>query len=100
MRIAFGSVFSAALVSVFLAGAAQAQPYPPPTYPPVPPPRVEVVPVAPGPRYMWEPGHWHWIRGQYAWIVGHYVVRGPGEYIPGHWAVRAGAWVWLPAHWR
>jgi hypothetical protein len=26
--------------------------------PPPPPPPVEVVPVAPGPAYVWVPGHW------------------------------------------
>src|SRR5215472_6274016 len=26
----------------------------------IPPPRVEVVPVAPGPGYNWVPGHWAW----------------------------------------
>src|SRR6516164_7342508 len=39
----------------------------------MPPPRVEVVPVAPGPGYNWVPGHWAWRGSGWVWIGGHHV---------------------------
>lgn len=87
--------------SVFLIGlgSAQAQP-PPPSYAPVPPPRYEAVPPPPGPRVVWEPGHWHWDGVRYVWIGGHYVQRHrhPMRWVEGRW-VWHGRWVWVPAHW-
>jgi len=69
-------------------------------YPPIPAPRVEVVPPAPGPRLAWEPGHWRWNGSAYLWVPGHYVEGRVGvHWIDGHWANRAGAWVWVPGHW-
>ncbi len=74
-----------------------------PPYPPVPPPRYEIVPPPPGPRAAWVPGHWNWNGTRYVWIRGHYVRRGPhwGRWAPGHWiwAPRVGRWVWRPGHW-
>ncbi len=68
----------------------------------VPPLRAEVIPVhPPGPRMVWEPGHWNFERGEYVWI--------PGRYIPahrfhrfahGHWVMRGGVQVWEPGHWE
>ena len=45
-----------------------------------PPPQVEVVPISPGPDYVWDPGWWSWNGGAWIWIGGrwHYPVR------PGH----------------
>ena len=73
---------------------ASAQPYPP-----VPPPRYETVPVAPGPGYLWRGGGWRWDGRAYVWMPGTYVVRRAGynAWVPGHWG-RFGRWV--PAHWR
>ena len=73
---------------------ASAQPYPP-----VPPPRYEAVPVAPGPAYAWRAGGWRWDGRGYAWVPGAYVVRQAGyhHWVPGHWG-RFGRWI--PAHWR
>lgn len=39
-----------------------------------PPLRYEVVPVAPGPGYVWHHGHWYWNGYRYLWIPGRYVV--------------------------
>ncbi|WP_428375616.1 hypothetical protein [Lichenicoccus sp.] len=73
---------------------AQAQPFPP-----VPPPRYEPVPVAPGPGYSWRGGGWRWDGRGYAWMPGAYVIRRPGyhQWVPGHWGRFGG---WIPAHWR
>jgi hypothetical protein len=84
-------------LGLMMAAPAFAQPYPP-----VPPPRAEMVPPPPGAQYAWEGGHWHWNGAQYAWVPGHYVVRRAGwhNWVPGHWADRGGRWVWVPAHWQ
>lgn len=37
-----------------------------------PPPRVEVVTIAPAPKAVWVPGHWVWRRGAYVWVPGHW----------------------------
>ena len=41
---------------------------------PAPPLREEVITVAPYPRAVWVPGHWHWNRrfGEYVWVPGHW----------------------------
>ena len=87
-------------VLLLCAAPAFAQPYP--YYPPVPPPRYEVVPVAPPGSLIWQPGHWQWSGRGYVWVGGRYVQRFPhyAQYTPGHWVRRGGAWVWAPAHWR
>ncbi len=90
-RILLTSVFAA------LSGAAVEQP----GYPPIPPPRVEVVP-APRPGYIWRPGHWRWDGGRYLWVPGAYLLRQHGwhAWVEGHWAMRGGRWVWIEPHWR
>jgi hypothetical protein len=86
-----------AVLTMGMASAALAQGYPPP-----PPLRYEVVPVVPGPRYVWEPGHWVWNGRAYAWIGGHYIVRRAAyhEYVHGHWGERYGHPVWIGPYWR
>jgi hypothetical protein len=83
----------------------------------MPPPRVEVVPVAPGPGYNWVPGHWAWRGGNWVWITGHHV-RGvvapmPAEvvevvptrpapgyvWVKGHHVYEGSRWVWHPGIW-
>jgi WXXGXW repeat (2 copies) len=93
----------AAGVVLFGIGTAVAQPPPPPGYAPIPAPRYEAVPPAPGPRVIWEPGHWHWDGVRYVWIGGRYVEARPHyhHYAPGRWvAGHQGRWVWVPAHWE
>jgi len=83
----------------------------------MPPPRVEVIPVAPGAGYNWVPGHWAWRGTGWVWIAGHHV-RGvvppkpaevvevvtvrpsPNHYwVKGHYVFDGGRWVWRPGHW-
>jgi hypothetical protein len=96
-RLGMGAAF---LLSGF--GAAMAQP--PPRYAPIPPPRYEAVPPSPGPRVLWEPGHWHWNGSRYVWVNGHYIERRPHrrQWVDGRWVwgPREGRWIWVPAHWR
>ncbi len=61
------------LIAVLLSGCTavvNTQPLPPA-------PRVEVIPVAPGPEHVWVPGHWSWraAHGEYVWVSGHWTVR-------------------------
>ena len=68
-----------------------------------PPPRVEVISVAPGPRYIWVPGHHAWQAGDYVWISGAWLL--PPEtrfrrWEPGHWAEVRGGWYWIDGRWR
>lgn len=66
---------------------------------PPPPPIQEVVYAAPGPGYVWIPGHYAWMNGQWAWIRGAWVV--PPQ--PGYYWV-AGSWDpnrnWIEGHWE
>jgi hypothetical protein len=71
--------------------------------PPLPPPRVEAVPVQPGPTYVWVPGHWAWRpRVGYVWAPGHWAVpMRPGYvWVPGTWVPRGHGHVWVEGHWR
>jgi WXXGXW repeat (2 copies) len=82
----------------------------------MPPPRVEVVPAAPGPGFNWVPGHWAW-RGGWVWVPGHHI-RGvvaampaevvevvparPGAefyWVKGHHVFEGNRWVWHKGVW-
>src|SRR5579871_1345925 len=67
-----------------------------------PPPRVEVIPVSPGPLWVWAPGHWYWNGHEHFWVAGRYVQRPHhrAEWEPGHWEERGYGWSWVPGHWR
>ncbi len=72
--------------------------------PPPPPAPTETVPVAPGPAYVWVPGHWAW-RGPhrgYVWVPGRYLVPAQPGYVwvPGRWAPGPAGWVWVEGHWQ
>jgi hypothetical protein len=56
--------------------AAVAQPGPPP------PPQVEILPVAPGPDYLWAPGYRSWYGGAWIWVGGGYYPRGGYYHYP------------------
>jgi hypothetical protein len=43
-----------------------------PARPPMPAERVEVVPVAPAPGYVWVRGHYKWEGGAWVWVPGHW----------------------------
>lgn len=96
MSISVRSLVLGAVLAAGLSGAARAQ-----YYAPVPPLRYEVVPVAPGPQVLWQPGHWNWNGRRYVWFGGHYVERRPSyaNYHHGHWASRYGRWVWVAPGW-
>jgi YXWGXW repeat-containing protein len=68
-----------------------------------PPPRVEVVPQAPGPyeRFEWVPGHWAWGGRGWIWAPGHYIARPHvrAHWVPDEWVRRGHHWVLIPGHW-
>lgn len=69
---------------------------------PPPAPRHEVIPVAPGPNYVWVAGFHRYDGHAYVWVPGHYVVppHRHARWVPGHWAHRNGGYVWVEGHWR
>ena len=88
----------AGVVLLGLAGTAAAQ------YPPPPAMYHERVPYAPGPRHVWQPGHWQWNGYSYVWVRGHYQVVEPRyrhrQWGHGHWAQGPGGWHWVQPGWR
>lgn len=68
---------------------------------PPPAPRAEVRAPRPGPRYVWQDGHWKWTGRQYVWVKGHWVKgRKQGVWVKGHWVKRPRGWVYVPGHWK
>ena len=67
-----------------------------------PAPRVEVIPRAPSPRYVWAPGCWGWRpHTGHVWYGGRWVVGQPGHvWEPAHWSERGGTWHFAEGHWR
>ena len=66
-----------------------------------PPAPVEVIPIAPGPTYVWAPGYYAW-NGGWVWVGGRYVVRPrPGVvWVGGHWGRHGRGYVWIGGGWR
>jgi hypothetical protein len=64
-----------------------------------PRPRHEIVPP-PRAGFVWDPGHWRWVRGRYVWVGGRWTPARPGHrWVPGHWARTGRAWHWVPGGW-
>ena len=64
-----------------------------------PPPRMEVVPVAPV-GYVWAPGYWDFFRGQYVWRRGHFQQGRPGyRWTPETWERRGDVHHFNEGHW-
>jgi hypothetical protein len=98
------SKVSCGLLFLAAAGCATYEPVMVAAPPPVPPPQAEVVPVQPGPAYVWVPGHWAYRgpRRGYIWVPGYWAVpHAPGYvWVQGYWAPRPGGYVWIEGHWR
>ncbi len=50
-----------------------------------PPPRVEVIGVAPTPGYVWIGGYWNWVGDRHEWVAGHWAAPRAGY----HWVPHA-----------
>ena len=66
-----------------------------------PPPRMQVIPRSPGPRFVWAPGTWAW-NGGWGWVPGAWVPppRGRSVWTPGRWNRRGRGAVWVGGSWR
>jgi hypothetical protein len=94
-------LFSTLLLGATLAiGAADAQLYV--RVGPPPPMRHEVLPIRPGPRYVWTPGYYRADGNRYSWQSGRWVVppRGHGRWVPGHWQNSRRGYYWVDGHWH
>ena len=72
-----------------------------------PAPMVEIVPVAPGPDYVWVSGYWTWRRTAYGynhceWVPGVWAHRPHRDavWIGARWEPHHGVNVWVDGHWR
>lgn len=58
-----------------------------------PPPRYEVVGVAPTPGYFWVGGAWFWEGGRYGWHPGYWERPRPGyRWVPHTWRREGSSW--------
>ena len=64
--------------------------------------RVEVVPAAPGPDYIWIKGNWAWRRGDFEWVSGRWERPAAGfhEWVPAHWEHEDRGWYFVEGRWR
>jgi hypothetical protein len=68
---------------------------------PPPAPYAEVIPMAPGPAYVWIGGHWSWYLGRHVWIGGRWALPPPGHgWVPGYWGRHGPGWRWHGGYWR
>jgi hypothetical protein len=68
-----------------------------------PPRRVEVVPVRPGPEYVWVAGYWTWgAPREYVWTPGRWQrpPRAHARWVEGRWRKHGHEWYWQPGHWK
>jgi WXXGXW repeat (2 copies) len=66
-----------------------------------PPPRVEVVPAAPAPGYVWAPGYWAWHGDRHIWVHGRYIAGRPGyAWVGEHWEQRGPQHFFVAGHWE
>src|SRR5690348_5879535 len=65
-----------------------------------PPPRYEVIGVAPAPGFFWIGGSWYWERGGYNWHLGRWEARRPGyTWVPQGWHRQGNRWVMREGRW-
>ena len=66
-----------------------------------PPPRHEVVDVAPSAGHVWTPGYWTYQNNRWVWMPGHWEPRPTptATWVEGHWDRRGDGWVWTPGQW-
>lgn len=67
-----------------------------------PSPRLEIVPLPPGPDYAWVPGHWLYRGGKWYWVGGLWKLQPyrNAVWVDGHWAHHGRGWIWVHGHWH
>lgn len=66
-----------------------------------PPPRVEVVSVAPYPGYIWIGGYWTWQGRGHQWMPGHWEAPRAGyRWEPHRWEQQGREWREHPGRWE
>ena len=67
-----------------------------------PGPQLEVMPLAPGPGYVWIPGYWMWRNSAWFWVGGRWVLRPypTAVWMDGHWSRHGRGWIWVGGRWR
>lgn len=92
------AVLAAAVSSLFLGGCAVAPAsnghvYYEPVMVAPPPPRVEIIGVAPYPGYIWIGGYWGWRGHRHHWVPGRWEAPRHGHrYVPHHWEKHDHGW--------
>ena len=102
------SVAVSLLLTALLSGCviAPARPYyrdegPYEVAPQPPPPRDEVIGVAPVVGYLWLGGYWGWSAGRHLWVGGHWEAPRPGyRWMPHNWVQIRGGWRLNPGRWE
>ncbi len=95
-----GVMLSLALTGCVVAPAAQPY-YGEPVMVAPPPPRVEIVGVAPYPGYIWIGGYWGWQGGRHAWVPGRWEAPRHGHhYVPHQWEPHGSHWRERPGYWQ
>lgn len=65
-----------------------------------PPDRVERIPPAPAPGWIWVRGHWFRHRRHWVWIHGFYQAPRPGMvWVAGHWSSTPNGYLWIEGAW-
>ena len=61
-----------------------------------------VLPMSPGPNYIWHNGDWVWNGNGYIYRRGSWIIAPSNRrhYISGYWQRKRGGWVWRPGYWR
>lgn len=67
-----------------------------------PPAVVETYGVAPGPEFVWIPGHHEWRDDAWAWVAGSWEKppREHAEWVRGRWEHERRGWYWVEGRWR
>lgn len=97
-------LLAALAFAAFLPAACVVGPPPGTVYASFAPPAavVEVTGVAPGPNYVWIPGHHVWRGGTYVWDPGRYerVPHHGARWVHGEWRHHERGWYWTDGHWK
>ena len=107
-RLASLTLFAVLTSSLLLGGCIVAPapaPYPYYVGEPVPaappPPRQEVIGVAPVQGYIWIGGYWGWVGGRHTWVPGRWEAPRPGyRWVPHRWVHEGQGWREHEGHWE